>query len=441
MNSAAPRSCIVIGAGLAGLAATRFLALRGWSVTVLEAGAKLGGRVVSYRFKEAPSLVCELGGEWIGRDHTRMIELCKELRLETMSHRYGFRFWRAGSGLPRRAYPPGAWPFSRHAKKEFKAFGRALNLYSEAEKIQLDRLDWWSQLRLIGFTEDELRSRDLMDSTDFGESIRMISAYAGATEYVESNSTDEMDRKIVGGNDQLPEALAADIRRCRGQILTGVFVVAVKQSNRGVKVYVREMEQPYKAELCICATATRALTLMEWDPVLPEDQYRAALELQYARIVKTAILCPTRFWPRTRRYGFSVFTDRVSDFCFDATFGQEGEEGILCSYAIGDKADDVASERRDDIAEWVIQDVGKACLIPNLPRHRDVKRCSWQRDTLTGGSYAIYRPGQWFTVRSILQRPHHRVFFAGEHLADWQGFMEGAVQSGEATAATVLRQS
>jgi monoamine oxidase len=298
MNSAAPRSCIVIGAGLAGLAAARFLALQGWSITVLEAGAKLGGRVVSYRFKEAPSLVCELGGEWIGRDHTRMIELCKELRLETMSHRYGFRFWRTGSGVSRRAYPPGAWPFSRHAKKKFKAFGRALNLYSDAEKIQLD-----------------------------------------------------------------------------------------------------------------------------------------------ARIVKTAILCPTRFWPQTRRYGFSVFTDRVSDFCFDATFGQEGEEGILCSYAIGDKADDVASERRDDIAKWVIEDVGKACLIPKPPRHRDVKRCSWQRDTSTGGSYAIYRPGQWFTVRSILKRPHHRVFFAGEHLADWQGFMEGAVRSGEATAATVLRQS
>jgi len=30
--------------------------------------------------------------------------------------------------------------------------------------------------------------------------------------------------------------------------------------------------------------------------------------------------------------------------------------------------------------------------------------------------------------------PHWKVLFAGEHLADWQGFMEGAVETGEAAA-------
>jgi monoamine oxidase len=69
-----------------------------------------------------------------------------------------------------------------------------------------------------------------------------------------------------------------------------------------------------------------------------------------------------------------------------------------------------------------------------LPRRLDVRRCAWQEDPLTGGAYALYRPGQWFTVRPALQRPHGRVHFAGEHLADWQGFMEGAVVTGEAVA-------
>jgi monoamine oxidase len=43
------------------------------------------------------------------------------------------------------------------------------------------------------------------------------------------------------------------------------------------------------------------------------------------------------------------------------------------------------------------------------------------------------RPGQWFVVRPLLQRRHLRVFFAGEHLSEaCQGFMEGAVETGEA---------
>ena len=70
-----PRSCIVIGTGLAGLSAAYRLKMRGWNVTVLEALQKTGVRFF-YRFKQAPELVCELGGEWIGVQHTAMRRLC-----------------------------------------------------------------------------------------------------------------------------------------------------------------------------------------------------------------------------------------------------------------------------------------------------------------------------------------------------------------------------
>jgi monoamine oxidase len=64
---------------------------------------------------------------------------------------------------------------------------------------------------------------------------------------------------------------------------------------------------------------------------------------------------------------------------------------------------------------------------------------AWQRDKFTDGAYALYRPGQWFGIRPILQRPHGKVLFAGEHLADWQGFMEGAIETGEAAAQSLIR--
>ncbi len=64
----------------------------------------------------------------------------------------------------------------------------------------------------------------------------------------------------------------------------------------------------------------------------------------------------------------------------------------------------------------------------------DIQSYAWQRDKYTQGAYAFYRPGQWFTLKPILARPHGKVLFAGEHLAEWQGFMEGAVVTGEAAA-------
>jgi monoamine oxidase len=60
---------------------------------------------------------------------------------------------------------------------------------------------------------------------------------------------------------------------------------------------------------------------------------------------------------------------------------------------------------------------------------------AWQHEKSIGGAYAFYRPNQWFKVLPALARPHGRVMFAGEHLSDaWQGFMEGAVETGEAAA-------
>ncbi len=54
--------------------------------------------------------------------------------------------------------------------------------------------------------------RDLQDSTDFGETIRMMSAYAAAAEYFESSPANEMDFKMEGGNSRLVNALAAQPR-------------------------------------------------------------------------------------------------------------------------------------------------------------------------------------------------------------------------------------
>ena len=64
---------------------------------------------------------------------------------------------------------------------------------------------------------------------------------------------------------------------------------------------------------------------------------------------------------------------------------------------------------------------------------------AWQRDEFTHGAYALYRPGQWFGIRPTLARPHGKVLFAGEHIADWQGFMEGAIETGEAAAGDIVR--
>ena len=418
-------SCIVIGAGLSGLTAAYALKRAGWKVTVLEARDRIGGRVLSYNFPQSPNLICELGGEWIGASHERVQALCREFNIELQDHRFAASLMR--DGVVKR---PGQWGFSPQAENAFEKFRQQYKAYTQRDKLKLDRYDWWTWLQNIGFTEDDLLLRDLQDSTDFGESIRHVSAYAAAAEYFESSPSNEMDFKITGGNSRLVRELAQRVGQVN--IRTGMQVAEIRQ--RAGRIAVKVKGEVFNADACICTVPSRVLEEIRFDPPLPSAQLAAAEALQYSRIVKNTVLFSERFWGAE---DFSLVSDVTSHYYFHSTQRQPGTEGILCSYAIGEKADVLASQndrRRLDIITRDLMPVND-----RAPQQaRAITSYAWQRDRYTRGAYALYRPGQWFTLRPLLQRPHGKVLFAGEHLADWQGFMEGAVVTGEAAARALI---
>ncbi|HVG28310.1 MAG TPA: FAD-dependent oxidoreductase, partial [Pyrinomonadaceae bacterium] len=159
-------SCVVVGAGLSGLAAAHALRRADWDVTVLEARDRVGGRVFSYSFPESPDLVCELGGEWVGASHERMQALCREFGVALKDHRFEATLMRDG-----KVSRPGQWDFSPQAQAAWEKFRKQYHALTPRGQRRLDGFDWWTWLEEIGFTPDDLLLRDLQDSTDFGESI------------------------------------------------------------------------------------------------------------------------------------------------------------------------------------------------------------------------------------------------------------------------------
>ena len=431
VKSAKPaRSCIVVGAGFAGLTAAYRLSAAGWKVTVLEARNRAGGRAWSYSFPQAPELVCEMGGEWIGNEHKRILALAKELNVPLEPHTY--RVWLLQHGQFR---APGSWGFSAQSQTAWKSFMARYQHYREMDKHHLDEYDWWTWLGKIGISDDDRRIREIMDSTDYGESIRQVSAYVAADEYVDTdyinpNSTDEMDFHVRGGNSKLIAALAA--RLAPGALHLNAPVKTITQ--RSGHVTVTTANDKFAADACIFAAPASVLNSIAFDPPLSATKAQAADELEYGRIIKTQMLFNRRFWPAE---DFSLMSDETSHQYFHTTQGQQGPRGILCSYAVGDKADVLASQTKAARQEQLMHDLravspdAAAMLIDSFDQ-------PWQNDPWVHGAYAIYRPGQWFRIRPLLQEPHGKVLFAGEHLGDWQGFMEGAVSTGEIAAQHLL---
>ncbi|MEP6947550.1 MAG: NAD(P)/FAD-dependent oxidoreductase [Acidobacteriota bacterium] len=422
-------SCIVIGSGLAGLSAALKLRNAGWGVTVLEARSRIGGRVFSHSLPENKELICELGAEWIGEDHERIKSLCSDFKIPLQRHQFDDHLQQNG-----KISRPGEWGFSPKAKAAFEKMVNRFSKLTSQEKQRLDRKDWWTHLSDIGFSREDLIIRDLADSTDFGESIRDVSAFAALAEYAENDekrTKNQMDYKMAGGNSRLIRELAKRVGEAN--IRTGIKVTNIDQ--RAGIVTVKAGDESFRADACICTAPVASLRKIKFDPPLSSAQAAAAEKLIYARIIKNAVLFDKRFW---KQENFSLVSDTTSHYYFHSTQNQPGEQGILTSYAIGEKADVLASQddsRRMNVITRDLIDLDPAA--PNLAR--GIASYAWQRDEFTEGSYALYRPGQWFGVRPILQRPHGKVLFAGEHLADWQGFMEGAINTGEAAAGQLIR--
>lgn len=419
------KSCVIIGAGFSGLAAAFKLKNAGWNVTILEARNRIGGRVFSYSFPNNKNLVCELGAEWVGESHERLKALCRDFSIPLQKHQ--FDDYLLQNGVVSR---PGAWGFSAQAKTAFDKIIKNYEKLTTFQQRKLDKLDWWTYLEKIGFSEDDLRLRDLMDSTDFGESIRHVSAFGALAEYAESSPKNEMDYKMTGGNSRLTEEFVKRIGL--ENIKTNAPVAEINQV-KGI-VTVKTETEIYKADACICTVPTQSLLKIKFNPPLPSAQREAAEELIYARICKNSVLFENRFW---KDENFSMISDATSHYYFHSTQNQAGTEGILTSYAVGEKADVLASqsdERRMKIITNDLTDFNADA--PKLAK--GIASYAWQRDKYTDGAYALYRPGQWFGIRPILKKPHLKVLFAGEHLADWQGFMEGAIETGEAAAQSLI---
>lgn len=416
---------IIIGAGFSGLAAAYSLHKKNIDFVVLEARNRIGGRVFSHTIDEAEKLVIELGAEWVGASHERLIALSAELGLQLENNQFDTHLIYRGEYFKKKE-----WDYSAEWKNKFSALLKNYAHLSDSDKKMLDKTDWWRYLVNNGCEGRDLDLRELADSTDFGETIRAVSAFAALSEYAESSEKNEMDYKIKGGNSKLAEKLAEKIGI--GKIKNGYKVERIEQ---GKKVIVHcSNGEKFEADKLICTAPTFAVKKIQWNPALPKEMQNAMDELQYARINKHPVLFKERFW---NDENFDLITDTPAHYFYHATKNQLSKKGVLISYTIGDKAAVINNQTDAWKAEMLQQSLS--------PYFGDIKSIIekqtnyyWGGDEYSKGSYAIYGKGQWYGLRPILKKSFLHTHFAGEHLADWQGFMEGAINTGEEAAEAIL---
>jgi monoamine oxidase len=411
---------VVVGGGLAGLTTARELRRRGYSVLVLEARDRLGGRTWYRRFADTDARV-EFGGTWFARESQREIATeIERYELSVVQSPSPAEF-RSAVGPQLRS---GRLPVDEsQAEDVARAFD---HIRASSKRVRFGvPLDRQPVADLDVAFSDFLAPLDLPRETvnylsawwagfSFGCGPSEISALHVLSWVAGFGSTWAWDdvpaEKLAAGTASLVEALASD---GDADIRLSAPVARLAQDDHGVQISTREGET-IRSSVAVVATPLNTWADIGFSPELSASKQRAASERHAGHAVKVWALA-SELPERLVGVGCGALNWLSEEYVLP--------QGRLL-IGIGSDPELLDPSNPETIAASVRR-FAPAAHVAATDGH------DWNKDEFSKGTWVAYRPGQATRLHSALGQPEGRLIFAGsDTAAGWPGFMTGAIESG-----------
>ncbi|MBO0703148.1 MAG: FAD-dependent oxidoreductase, partial [Candidatus Dormibacteraeota bacterium] len=331
----APPRVLVVGAGLAGLVTATELTSQGCEVLVLEARHRVGGRVLTLREGFAHGQFADLGAEIVYPGQERIAELCRRHGLE-LSEAVSL-----GGDLPNLLFEGAR--VSPDAAREM--VGELRQKIADSPPQPYETVAQWLRRARVSPPSEALLGA-ITQSTPAGPP-----RIADARELNVHLSWGEGYRKIKGGNDLLPRALAAGLDvRLRHAVRRIAWGPGGVEAETGVA--------SFSADRAVVTVPGPLVLELAFDPPLAPEQVRALLELRYGNATRLVVQYAERD-PVREAIGAGCFSDRMPGFVMDQSVHQEGPAVVVSGLAAGDVepvalTDDEVLDRFDQTMSSVV---------------------------------------------------------------------------------------
>jgi len=451
---------VVVGAGLAGLRCAHLLwtgGRRPVASTVVEANAeRVGGRCWSLRGFFDAGLVAEHGGAFINTHQWRTRALAASLGLTLEVVNGGDLltgqevYWFDGYYTAAEAVADWAavgYPAFRTALAEAATPAGAARLDQRSVPEWIEETGIGTGTRFGRLLLANAVSENGADPAD--QSALDLIWLAGADPGRSSLPFPGVDERfhVVGGNDQLAARMVGELPV--GTVQPGTELVAVRRTAGGLHVTVADgwATRDLPADLLVLALPFTTLRRVDLSASgLSAGKQRVIETFPMGTNAKVHLEVATKTWAPL---GFSgaTYTD-WQRFCtaWDGSvpLGPDGGPAILLVFpgaevgATGLTGADHGPAPPADVARFLAQ------IEPIYPGTTGAftgraYEDHWALDRWVGGAYSYCGIGQATTYPVLAARTEGPIHFAGEHTSDGQqGYLEGAVASGERAAAQVL---
>ncbi|MGZ4200576.1 MAG: flavin monoamine oxidase family protein [Thermoleophilaceae bacterium] len=447
---------VVVGAGLAGLTAARLIQNAGHSVVVLEARDRVGGRLLNHSIGDGK--IAEAGGEYVGPTQDHILALAREMGVGTFpAYDNGDNLYYA-NGI-KRTYsdtsPLGTAPPDPLAAdvvtvvEELDLMASQVDPntpWTAGQAASWDRqtLQTWLDTNAVTPNTKALAAAAMQ--AIFGAEPREVSllytVYYIAAAGNESNPGNferlintrggaQQDR-FLGGSQLIPMRMAHAL----SHVILGSPVRTIDQSSSGVTVESDKLT--VQAKRAIVAIPPTLAGRINYDPALPTVRDQLMQRMPQGTLMKAEAVYDKPFWRDQGLTGTTVSTQGPAYLTFDNT-PPEGTPGVLFSFIGGDNlrhwSQQSADARRKAILGSFATYFGSQAAKP-----LDYFEMTWSNEIWSRGCpVALASPGVYTSYGPALRPNCGRIHWAGTETSTWwNGYMDGAVRSGERAAGEVL---